>query len=145
VTAIGSRNNEIRIIIAGDKMAALRVDFQCWAVCIDRHRMLSFFNIHQVQPVYKGVALSPCSLNQLESYGEAIHLDDQDVIVSWHALSRHGPFACWLSQFLKNPLVLMSPFDWVKAPYRMFRQYQISRNSFLVAQFRFNFCAHKVR
>jgi acyl-CoA synthetase (AMP-forming)/AMP-acid ligase II len=44
------------------------------------------------------------------------------------------------------PLVLMSPFDWVKAPYRLFQAVSKYRGTLSwLPNFAFNFCAHKVR
>ncbi len=70
----------------------------------------------------KGVALShQAVLNQLDCYSAAVHLSDDDVIVSWLPLYHDMgliagfvmPVACQV------PLVLMSPFDWVRAPFRL--------------------------
>src|SRR5688572_26472448 len=79
----------------------------------------------------KGVALSHRAvLNQLNVYSKTIHLDSKkDVIVSWLPLYHDmGFIACFLLPvLLQIPLVLMSPFDWVRAPYKLLQsvsQYQ---------------------
>ena len=86
-----------------------------------RPTTLCCFNIRPAPPVLqKGVALSHRAvLNQSpQSYSESICLKDDDVIVSW--LSRfimtwsHRRF-CHADREA-HPLVLMSPFDWVRAP-----------------------------
>jgi fatty-acyl-CoA synthase len=67
----------------------------------------------------KGVALSHTAvLNQLASYSDAINLDEADVIVSWLPLYHDmGLIAGFLLPLVQGiPLVLMSPFDWVRNP-----------------------------
>lgn len=98
----------------------------------------------------KGVALSHRAvLNQLEAYGTAIGLDpSRDVIVSWLPLYHDmGLIASFILPVLRGvPLVLMSPFDWVRAPQRLFlsvSQYQGTLS--WLPNFAFNFCAQKIR
>ncbi|MBX3085986.1 MAG: AMP-binding protein [Anaerolineae bacterium] len=67
----------------------------------------------------KGVALPHRSvLNQIASYSEAIHLTPDDVIVSWlplyHDMGLIAGFVLPITQGI--PLVLMSPFHWVRDP-----------------------------
>ena len=67
----------------------------------------------------KGVALSHGAvLNQLASYGQAIRLMSNDVIVSWlplyHDMGLIAGFVMPTAQGI--PLVLMSPFHWVRDP-----------------------------
>src|SRR5262245_32549944 len=67
----------------------------------------------------KGVALSHQSvLNQLASYDAAIHLTPEDRIVSWlplyHDMGLIAGFIMPVGQGI--PLVLMSPFHWVRDP-----------------------------
>jgi acyl-CoA synthetase (AMP-forming)/AMP-acid ligase II len=67
----------------------------------------------------KGVALSHRSvLNQIESYSLAIDLMPDDVIVSWlplyHDMGLIAGFV--LPLITSTPLVLMSPFKWVRDP-----------------------------
>lgn len=67
----------------------------------------------------KGVALAHRAvLNQLASYSEAIMLGPRDVIVSWLPLYHDmGLIAGFLLPLFQGiPLVLMSPFDWVRHP-----------------------------
>jgi len=97
----------------------------------------------------KGVALShQAVLNQLEAYRQAIRLHASDVFVSWLPLYHDmGLIACWLMPILLgNPLVLMSPFDWVRAPYRLFQAVSRYRGTLSwLPNFAYNFCAQKVR
>ncbi len=97
----------------------------------------------------KGVALSHQAVcNQLASYREAIHLSSGDVLISWLPLYHDmGLIACYLMPILLgNPLVLMSPFDWVRAPYRLFQA--VSRYHGTLSwlpNFAYNFCSQKIR
>lgn len=97
----------------------------------------------------KGVALShQAVLNQLEAYSQAIRLCAEDVFVSWLPLYHDmGLIACWLMPILLgNPLVLLSPFDWVRAPYRLFQAVSRYRGTLSwLPNFAYNFCAQKVR
>jgi acyl-CoA synthetase (AMP-forming)/AMP-acid ligase II len=98
----------------------------------------------------KGVALSHRAiLNQLNAYSNTLHIDNQkDVIVSWLPLYHDmGFIACFIMPVvLQIPLVLMSPFDWVRAPYKLLQsvsQYQGTLS--WLPNFAFNFCAQKIR
>lgn len=97
----------------------------------------------------KGVAISHRSLlNQLESYRQAIRLTSDDVIVSWLPLYHDmGLIAGFLMPVLEGvPLVLMSPFDWVKAPYRLMQAVTRYRGTLTwLPNFAYNFCAKKIR
>lgn len=67
----------------------------------------------------KGVQISSEALfNQIEAYNERVRYDANSRIVSWlphyHDM---GLIACMLMPFVKRiPLVMMSPFEWVKNP-----------------------------
>ncbi len=97
----------------------------------------------------KGVALSHAAVfNQLESYSAALHLHVQDVIVSWLPLYHDmGLIAGFLMPVLEGiPLVLMSPFDWVRAPYRLLQAVSGHRGTLSwLPNFAYNFCAQKIR
>ena len=97
----------------------------------------------------KGVALShQAVINQLKSYGEAIHLEGKDVFVSWLPLYHDmGLIACWLMPILMgNPLVLLSPFDWVRAPSRLLQAVSKYKGTLSwLPNFAYNFCAQKIR
>jgi fatty-acyl-CoA synthase len=67
----------------------------------------------------KGVALSHRSvLNQIRAYSQAIELGPQDVVVSWLPLYHDmGLIAGFVMPLVCGvPLVLMSPFKWVRDP-----------------------------
>jgi fatty-acyl-CoA synthase len=98
----------------------------------------------------KGVALSHRAiLNQLNAYSKTINLDKQkDVIASWLPLYHDmGFIACFIMPvLLQIPLVLMSPFDWVRAPYKLLQSVsQYHGTLSWLPNFAFNFCAQKIR
>lgn len=97
----------------------------------------------------KGVALAHGAvLNQLRSYAESIHMTPEDVIVSWLPLYHDmGLIAGFIMPILNRiPLVLMSPFDWVRAPYRLMQAVSQYRGTLAwLPNFAYNFCAQKIR
>ncbi len=97
----------------------------------------------------KGVALSHQAVfNQLDAYGKALLLDEKDVIVSWLPLYHDmGLIAGFLLPILSGvPLVLSSPFDWVRAPYRLMHSVSKYRGTLTwLPNFAYNFCAQKIR
>jgi fatty-acyl-CoA synthase len=97
----------------------------------------------------KGVALSHRAVfNQLDSYARSLRLEADDVIVSWLPLYHDmGLIAGFLMPILlRVPLVLMSPFDWVRAPYRLLQAISQYHGTLCwLPNFAYNFCAQKVR
>jgi len=97
----------------------------------------------------KGVALShQAVLNQLNAYTQAIDLTSEDVIVSWLPLYHDmGLIAGFLMPILSGTtLVLISPFDWVRAPYKLFQAVSRYKGTLSwLPNFSYNFCAQKVR
>lgn len=97
----------------------------------------------------KGVALSHAAIfNQLDAYAQAISLKPSDVIVSWLPLYHDmGLIASFLMPILNCiPLVLLSPFDWVRAPYRLMQAVsQYHGTLSWLPNFAYNFCARSVR
>ena len=97
----------------------------------------------------KGVALSHQAVfNQLNAYSTAIRLTADDVIVSWLPLYHDmGLIAGLVMPILMGvPLVLLSPFDWVRAPYKLMQavtKYQGTLS--WLPNFAYNFCAQKIR
>jgi fatty-acyl-CoA synthase len=72
----------------------------------------------------KGVALAHRAvLNQIVSYSDALALTSSDVVVSWlplyHDMGLIAGFLLPLVQAI--PLVLMSPFDWIRRPAMLLR------------------------
>lgn len=97
----------------------------------------------------KGVALSHRAvLNQLASYGAALGLNEQDVIVSWLPLYHDmGLIAGFLLPLVQGiPLVLMSPFDWVQHPALLFRAIHDWQGTLCwLPNFAYNHCARRIR
>lgn len=97
----------------------------------------------------KGVALShQAVLNQLKSYSVTLGLNDRDVIVSWLPLYHDmGLIAGFLMPILLcTPLVLLSPFEWVRAPYKLMQAVSKYRGTLSwLPNFAYNFCAQRIR
>lgn len=97
----------------------------------------------------KGVALShEAVFNQLESYSKAIRLSKSDVIVSWLPLYHDmGLVAGFLMPILTQVrLILLSPFDWVRAPFRLMSAISKYKGTLTwQPNFAYNFCAQKIR
>ncbi len=97
----------------------------------------------------KGVALSHRAvLNQLANYGDAIALSQKDVVVSWlplyHDMGLIAGFMLPLVQGL--PLVLMSPFDWVRHPALLLRAIHEHQGTLCwLPNFAYNHCARRIR
>ena len=97
----------------------------------------------------KGVALSHQAVfNQLDAYGESLSLNENDVIVSWLPLYHDmGLIAGFIMPVLSGvPLVLLSPFDWVRAPYKLLQSIsKYSGTLVWLPNFAYNFSAQKIR
>src|SRR6266511_3693098 len=97
----------------------------------------------------KGVALSHQAVfNQLNSYGKSLAVTDKDVIVTWLPLYHDmGLIAGFLMPILSGiPLVIMSPFDWVRAPYKLLQSISKYQGTLTwLPNFAYNFCAQKIR
>ncbi|OGN72978.1 MAG: hypothetical protein A2X25_10500 [Chloroflexi bacterium GWB2_49_20] len=98
----------------------------------------------------KGIALSHRAvINQLESYRVVLGLNEEkDIVVSWLPLYHDmGLIACFiLPILLKVPIVLLSPFDWIRAPYRLLQAVSTYKGTLSwLPNFAFNFCALKIR
>ncbi len=97
----------------------------------------------------KGVALSHQAVfNQLNPYSKALSIMKQDVVVSWLPLYHDmGLIAGFILPVLSGiPLVLMSPFDWVRAPYKLLQSISTYSGTLMwLPNFAYNFCAQKIR
>ena len=97
----------------------------------------------------KGVALSHQAVfNQLGNLRQALQQTENDVLVSWLPLYHDmGLIAGFLLPILSGiHLVLMSPFDWVRAPYRLLQAVSKYRGTLTwLPNFAYYFCAQKIR
>jgi fatty-acyl-CoA synthase len=97
----------------------------------------------------KGVALSHTAvLNQIASYSDALQLAESDVIVSWLPLYHDmGLIAGFLLPLIQGvPLVLMSPFDWVKRPAMLLRAINDYQGTLCwLPNFAYNHMARRIR
>ncbi len=97
----------------------------------------------------KGIALPHRSvLAQVRAYGEALALDERDVIVSWMPLYHDGGLVAGFVMPLTAgvPLVLMSPFHWVRAPRDLFRAVTEFKGTLtFMPNFAFNHCVRATR
>ena len=97
----------------------------------------------------KGVALSHRAvLNQLANYGDAIGLNGQDIVVSWLPLYHDmGLIAGFLLPLVQGiPLVLMSPFDWVRHPALLLRAIHEHQGTLCwLPNFAYNHSARRIR
>lgn len=147
--------SSVRIVLTCDAVSArtdanLAVDFNNLPG-IERHpgEVTLLQHSSGTTGLQKGVALSHQSvLNQIESYRGVLGFTSQDVVVSWLPLYHDmGLIAGFVMPILVGAqLVLMSPFDWVKAPYRLLQSISHYRGTFTwLPNFAYNFCAAKVR
>jgi acyl-CoA synthetase (AMP-forming)/AMP-acid ligase II len=97
----------------------------------------------------KGVALSHQAVfNQLDAYGKALNVNERDVVISWLPLYHDmGLIAGFIMPILSGiHLVLQSPFDWVRAPYKLMHSVTKYRGTLSwLPNFAYNFCAQKIR
>ncbi len=97
----------------------------------------------------KGIALPHRSvLAQVRAYGEALALDEHDVIVSWMPLYHDGGLVAGFVMPLTAgvPLVLMSPFHWVRAPRDLFRAVTEFKGTLtFMPNFAYNHCVRATR
>jgi fatty-acyl-CoA synthase len=97
----------------------------------------------------KGVALSHRAVfNQLDAYSQALGLSSEDVVVSWLPLYHDmGLIAGFLLPILSGiPVVLNSPFDWVRAPHRLLQAVSRYKGTLTwLPNFAYNFCTQKIR
>ena len=96
----------------------------------------------------KGVALSHRAiLRQLAAYTPALSLSPSDVIVSWLPLYHDmGLIAGFLMPVLAGAkLVLLSPFEWARAPWTLLRAVSEHRGTLAwLPNFAYNFCATRI-
>ena len=142
-----SPQNPLRAILVSDQIKPMdAVDFK-FAKGLERSPddIVLLQHSSGTTGLQKGVALSHRAvLNQLQSYSESIRLKDDDVIVSWLPLYHDmGLIAGFVMPIMKRiHLVLMSPFDWVRAPAKLMQAVSKYRGTLSwLPNFAYNFCA----
>ncbi|NHZ72328.1 MAG: AMP-binding protein [Aquificales bacterium] len=97
----------------------------------------------------KGVALSHTAvLNQIAAYSDALSLSPTDIIVSWLPLYHDmGLIAGFLLPLIQGvPLVLISPFDWVRRPALLLKAIDRHHGTLCwLPNFAYNHCARRIR
>ena len=97
----------------------------------------------------KGVALSHQAVfNQIGNLSISLQFCPRDVIISWLPLYHDmGLIAGFIMPILSGiPLVLLSPFDWVKAPQRLFQAISKYKGTLVwLPNFAYYFSAQKIR
>lgn len=96
----------------------------------------------------KGVALSNDRiLNQIDHYAATINLGIDDKIVSWLPLYHDmGLIACFILPLVSGvPVTLMSPFDWVADPLKLFKTIHKEKSTLCwMPNFAYDFMADNV-
>ncbi len=145
-----SANSSVRAILVSDEIQPGEVDWQGLSG-LERpsEEIVLLQHSSGTTGLQKGVALShQAVIAQLQSYAQALHLNPQDVIVSWLPLYHDmGLIAGFIMPILcRIPLVLLSPFDWVRAPHKLLRAISDYQGSLCwLPNFAYNFCAQKIR
>ncbi len=97
----------------------------------------------------KGVILSHTNLlANIRAMGEAVKVDDTDVVVSWLPLYHDmGLIGCWLScLYYAAPLVLLSPLDFLSRPKRWLQAIHRYRGTLSPApNFAYEICLAKLQ
>ena len=151
VRAALTEDDSVRAVIVAEKVEALdETDFSSLAGMTRKPEDIVLLQHSSgTTGLQKGVALSHQAVfNQLETYGQVLGLNESDVIVSWLPLYHDmGLIAGFLQPILMGVrLVLMSPFDWVRAPYKLMHSVSQYRGTLSwLPNFAYNFCAHKIR
>ena len=111
------------MVLSTEDVAETRSDGQVWGEVFwenpDADKIAFLQHSSGTTGLQKGVALSHRAvLNQVSAYSRAINLNSQDVIVSWLPLYHDmGLIAGFVMPIVSGtPLVLMSPFHWVRDP-----------------------------
>ncbi len=150
VQAALKESGSVCAVILAENVSAQIVDVSSWEGLTRAPEDLALLQHSSgTTGLQKGVALSHRAVFiQLDAYSKTLKLHADDVIVSWLPLYHDmGLIAGFLLPVLYGvPLVLMSPFDWVRAPYRLMQS--VSRHKGTLSwlpNFAYNFCAQKIR
>lgn len=158
------RFSDVRAVLTRDDFKPLlRPIVDCEIIASSEIQPDSAYTPYQPQPdeiaflqhssgttgLQKGVALShQAVLNQLAAYSAPLQLYENDVIVSWLPLYHDmGLIAGFLLPLIQGiPLVLMSPFDWVKRPAMLLRAIDEYRGTLCwLPNFAYNHMTRRIR
>lgn len=142
--------DSVRAVIVAESVPAEKVNISSWSGLKRKPEDIALLQHSSgTTGLQKGVALSyQAVFNQLDAYSKVLGLNEKDVIVSWLPLYHDmGLIAGFLLPILYGiPLVLMSPFDWVRAPYRLMQSVSKYKGTLSwLPNFAYNFCAQKIR
>ncbi len=150
VRAALKEGDSVRAVILAENISARDVDASSWEGL--KHAPEDIVLLQHssgTTGLQKGVALSHQAVfNQLDAYSKTLNLNEKDVVVSWLPLYHDmGLIAGFLLPVLYGvPLVLLSPFDWVRAPYRLMQSVSQYKGTLSwLPNFAYNFCAQKIR
>ena len=142
--------DSVRAVIVAESVPAEKVNISSWSGLKRKPEDIALLQQSSgTTGLQKGVALSyQAVFNQLDAYSKVLGLNEKDVIVSWLPLYHDmGLIAGFLLPILYGiPLVLISPFDWVRAPYRLMQSVSKYKGTLSwLPNFAYNFCAQKIR
>ncbi len=142
--------DSVRTVIVADNVSAQDVNASTWpGLARQSDDIVLLQHSSGTTGLQKGVALSHKAVfNQLDAYSRFLELTQQDVVVSWLPLYHDmGLIAGFLMPILYGVhLVLLSPFDWVRAPYKLMQSVsQYGGTLSWLPNFAYNFCAQKIR
>ena len=142
--------DSVRAVIVAESVPAEKVNISSWSGLKRKSEDIALLQHSSgTTGLQKGVALSHQAVfNQLDAYSKVLGLNEKDVIVSWLPLYHDmGLIAGFLLPILYGiQLVLMSPFDWVRAPYRLMQSVSKYKGTLSwLPNFAYNFCAQKIR
>ena len=142
--------DSVRAVIVAEDVLVREVDVSSWGGLKRNPEDIALLQHSSgTTGLQKGVALSHQAVfNQLDVYSKTLGLNEKDVVVSWLPLYHDmGLIAGFLLPVLYGvPLVLMSPFDWVRAPYRLMQSVSQYKGTLSwLPNFAYNFCAQKIR
>jgi acyl-CoA synthetase (AMP-forming)/AMP-acid ligase II len=148
--AIAEGDSVRAVINTGDVPKGLEIDIDAFSgVDSSTEDIVLLQHSSGTTGLQKGVALSHRAvINQVDCYAEAIDMNSEDVVVSWLPLYHDmGLIAGFIMPILlRSTLVLLSPFDWVRAPYKLMTAVSKYRGTLAwLPNFAYNFCAQKIR
>ncbi len=142
--------DSVRAVIVADNISAQDINASTWpGLARQSDDIVLLQHSSGTTGLQKGVALSHKAVfNQLDAYSHLLGVTQQDVVISWLPLYHDmGLIAGFLMPILYGVhLVLLSPFDWVRAPYKLMQSVsQYGGTLSWMPNFAYNFCAQKIR